>query len=76
MGMGRNRATPTESAHTSFVELYAAHERLEVATTRCVRLLLEADRNGLKRLARFAERCARRCMRDSLSLEDEIKQLL
>ena len=64
------------SAALSFAELYAAHERAEVAASRFIRVFVEADRHGLTALADLAERCATRCMQHSLALEDEIKARL
>ena len=64
------------SSSLSFAELYAAHERAEVAAHRFVRVFVEANRNGLTSLADIAERCAARCMQDSLLLEAEIKSRL
>lgn len=64
------------SAELSFAELYAAHERAENAASRYVRVFVEADRNGLTSLADMAERCAARCIQDSLLLEAEIKSRL
>jgi energy-converting hydrogenase A subunit M len=76
MSMQRKPVRASTSASASFCELYAAHERMEQAATRFVRVLVEADRSGLKGLARFAEQCAQRCIQGSLLLEEEIRQRL
>jgi len=76
MSIEGKRKVARFSADLSFAELYAAHERAEGAATQFIRVFVEADRNGLTAIANLAERCATRCMQQSLALEDEIKARL
>ena len=76
MSIERKRMVAGFSVDLSFAELYAAHERADWAASQFIRVFIEADRNGLTALADLAERCATRCMQQSLALEDEIKARL
>jgi energy-converting hydrogenase A subunit M len=76
MSIEQKRRVAGFLADLSFAELYAAHERAERAASGFIRVFVEADRNGLTALADLAERCATRCMQQSLALEDEIKARL
>jgi len=76
MSIERKQRVAGFSADLSFAELYAAHERVEGAASQFIRVFVEADRNGLTALANLAERCATRCMQQSLALEEAIKARL